>query len=158
MVERTQHIVETGLAMLATRSVPTGYWDDAFLTTCHLINRMPTPIFNQSSLLKNFLRKSQTTHYFAFLDVHVGLYFVPIIKINCKKHSHTYVFIRYGSLSHYGYKCLDPISGRIYLTRHVIFDEQNFPFQKQHDDHQNTQQPTQFFILTSLHLFPSQKN
>jgi histone deacetylase 1/2 len=40
-----RHLVETGLALLAHSSLPLRYWDEAFLTACYLINRMPTPIY-----------------------------------------------------------------------------------------------------------------
>ena len=39
------------------------------------------------------------------------------------------VFIGY-SLNHHCYQCLDRSSGRIYLSRHVLFDEQMFPFRE----------------------------
>jgi hypothetical protein len=34
--------------------------------------------------------------------------------------------------SHHGYKCLDPLTGRLYLARHVVFNEHVFPFQTPH--------------------------
>jgi hypothetical protein len=34
------------------------------------------------------------------------------------------------SLNHQGYRCLDQSTCRIYLSRHVIFDELSFPFQE----------------------------
>lgn len=37
------------------------------------------------------------------------------------------VFLGYSS-SHLGYRCLDIHSGRIYIARHVRFDEYSFPF------------------------------
>lgn len=37
------------------------------------------------------------------------------------------VFLGY-STSHHGYRCLDPSSDRIYIARHVRFNEHNFPF------------------------------
>jgi hypothetical protein len=36
------HIVEMGLTLLATASMPLKYWDQAFLTTTHLINQTPS--------------------------------------------------------------------------------------------------------------------
>lgn len=41
--------------------------------------------------------------------------------------SKTCVFLRY-SLNYKCYKCLDPDTGKVYLSRHVTFDESNFPF------------------------------
>jgi transposase InsO family protein len=46
------HIVETGLALLSHASVPISYWDDAFVTACYLINRMPTSSLKNKSPLK----------------------------------------------------------------------------------------------------------
>jgi hypothetical protein len=37
-----RHIVEMGLTLLATASMPLKYWDQAFLTTTHLINQTPS--------------------------------------------------------------------------------------------------------------------
>jgi hypothetical protein len=37
------------------------------------------------------------------------------------------VFVGYSN-QHKGYKCLDPFSGQVYLSRDVIFDETVFPF------------------------------
>jgi histone deacetylase 1/2 len=39
-----RHLVETFLALLAHSSLPLRYWDEAFLNTCYLVNRMPTPV------------------------------------------------------------------------------------------------------------------
>ena len=43
------HIIETALALLAQSSLPTSFWDDACLTACYLINRMPTPNLGHQS-------------------------------------------------------------------------------------------------------------
>jgi hypothetical protein len=42
------------------------------------------------------------------------------------------IFLGY---SYAGYKCLDPITNKVYLSRHVVFDEQNFPAKDQASSH-----------------------
>jgi len=43
--------------------------------------------------------------------------------------SQSCVFVGY-SKNHLGYKCLHIPSGRVYIARHVVFNEQIFPFSK----------------------------
>jgi hypothetical protein len=57
------------------------------------------------------------------------------------------VFIEYSSL-HKGYKCLDIDSGRVYISRDVIFDERVFPFSK--TNHSLSNPPQQPF-LSQIH-------
>jgi histone deacetylase 1/2 len=44
-----RHLVETGLALLAHSSLPLRFWDEAFLTACYLINRMPTSVLQKDT-------------------------------------------------------------------------------------------------------------
>jgi len=41
--------------------------------------------------------------------------------------SKNYIFIGY-SLDYHGYKCLDLTTGKVYVSRHVVFYENNFPY------------------------------
>jgi histone deacetylase 1/2 len=44
-----RHIVEMGLTLLAHASIPLKFWDEAFLTTVFLINRLPSKIINDQT-------------------------------------------------------------------------------------------------------------
>ena len=52
---------------------------------------------------------------------------VPYNKHKLMPISVKYVFIGY-DLHYKGYRCLDPITDRVYISRNVAFDELTFPF------------------------------
>ena len=66
VVERKHHhLMEIGLALLYRAQIPLQYWDDAFQTTCYMINRLPASTIQNLSpyeklfaqaLYYNFLR------------------------------------------------------------------------------------------------------
>lgn len=121
-----RHIVETGLSLLSHASLPQSYWSYAFATAVYLINRMPTPILrNDSPYMKLFGTEPN------YLKLRI---FGCVIR-GCDRMHHkldprsaTCTFIGY-SLSQSAYLCLDKSTGRIYTSRHVMFDETKFPFQ-----------------------------
>jgi transposase InsO family protein len=50
IVERKhRHIIETALTLLAQSHLPARYWVEVVCTSTFLINRLPTPILNNSS-------------------------------------------------------------------------------------------------------------
>jgi hypothetical protein len=53
-----RHIVEIGLSLLATASMPLKYWDEAFLAATYLINRTPTKLLHFDTPLHTLLGAS----------------------------------------------------------------------------------------------------
>jgi len=88
---------------------------------------MPTSILSNKSPFECLFR--QTLDY-AFLRTFGCLCFPFLRPYNAHKldyRSTPCVFLGY-SLSHLGYRCLDLSSDHIYISRHVRFHEQIFPF------------------------------
>jgi histone deacetylase 1/2 len=88
---------------------------------------MPTSILSNKSPFECLFR--QTPDY-AFLRTFGCLCFPFLRPYNAHKldyHSTPCVFLGYSS-SHLGYRCLDLSSDRIYISYHVRFHEQVFPF------------------------------
>ena len=66
------------------------------------------------------------------------------------------VFIGY-SLNHQGYYCLDPSTGHVYLSWHVVFYEQSFPFKETISTNPSEESSTAIFtptleLITSPHM------
>ena len=122
-----RHIVETGLTLLSTASMPKEYWSYAFATAVYLINRMLTPVLgNESPYVKLF---GQPPNYLK-LRIFGCLCFPwlrPYTAHKLDNRSVPCVLLGY-SLSQSAYLCLDRATGRVYTSRHVQFAESSFPF------------------------------
>lgn len=53
-----RHLVETGIALLAHSSLPVRFWDEAFLASCYLINRMPTRTLQNSTPIQGLFNQA----------------------------------------------------------------------------------------------------
>ncbi|KAM6584466.1 hypothetical protein CsatB_011468 [Cannabis sativa] len=121
-----RHIVEMGLTLLAQAHMPLKYWWEAFQTSVYLINRLPTPILDHKSPFEAVHGKKPD---YAFLKVFGVACFPCIRPYQAHKfqfHSLKCVNLGYSEV-HKGYKCLTP-TGKIYISRNVVFNELEFPF------------------------------
>ena len=122
-----RHVVETGLALLFNASMPLHYWADAFSIATYLINRMPMRFLNFSSPWQQLFGNSPNYMTLKVFGCACYPWLRPYSKHKLEPRTTQCVFIGY-SLNYKGYRCLDLSSGRLYLSRHVVFDESFFPF------------------------------
>ncbi|GAU19342.1 hypothetical protein TSUD_336290 [Trifolium subterraneum] len=127
-VERKhRQIVEMGLTMLSHASLPLKFWDHCFTQAVFIINRVP------SSSLSHF-----KSPYHALFKSHPDYTLLKVFGCLCFPHLrpyHTHKFqfksspcVYLGvSPQHKGHKCLDA-TGRIYISKDVIFHELKFPY------------------------------
>ncbi|PKU63401.1 Retrovirus-related Pol polyprotein from transposon TNT 1-94 [Dendrobium catenatum] len=160
VVERKhRHIIETTRTLLNTASVPYMYWPDAALTAAYLINRLPSPNTNQHTPFE-MLHKSKPNY--TRLRV-FGCACFPL----SPPHSHhklqnkskLSIFLGYSD-TYKGYKCLDPATNKVHMSRNLTFDETYFPFSKSitgsHNPHDKSLNlPPKFLIPVSIPPAPS---
>ncbi|KAM2558058.1 hypothetical protein TB2_015106 [Malus domestica] len=148
-----RHIVETARTLLIASQVPHKFWVEGFLTAVYLINRLP-PV-NKSSPWEQFFKKVPDYKSLWVFGCQCFPWLKPYTNSKLDPKSKMCVFIGY-SLAHKGYRCLDPFTNRVYLSRHVHFDEHTFPF---HDPHllksstSHTLEPYSPFPLTFPNLY-----
>jgi hypothetical protein len=126
-----RHIVEVGLSLLAHAAMPLKFWDEAFVTAVHLINRLPSRVIQNET---PFQRLFSSDPDYTSLRVFGCACWPNLRPYNTRKlafRSTQCVFLGYSPL-HKGYKCLEIKTGRVYISRDVIFDETQFPFSKLH--------------------------
>ena len=104
---------------------------EAFISTVHIINILPTSVLDNVSPHENLFSSKP---YYTFLCI-FGCACYPLLRpYNQHKFdfkSSLCLFLGYNN-THKGYVCLTP-SGKTIISRHVIFNEYLFPFSK-HDN------------------------
>jgi hypothetical protein len=122
-----RHIVEVGLALLAHASMPLKFWDEAFLTATFLINLLPSKVINFDTPTERLLGATPNYESLRIFGCACWPNLRPYNKRKLSFRSVRCVFLGY-SPHHKGVKCLDPSTGRVYISRDVVFDESVFPF------------------------------
>ena len=124
---KRRHVIETALSLMKQASMPHKFWDEAACTMVYLINRMPTPILKYQSMY--CLLFSQEPDY-SFLH-NFGCACYPYLRhyamSKLDSRSERCVFLGYSAF-HHGYRCLSMSSGRIFISRDVVFTETHYPF------------------------------
>jgi hypothetical protein len=121
-----RHLVETGLAILSHSHLSQNYWVEAFNTAIFLINRLPTTVLRNKSPYQVLLNKDPDYSILRIFGCACYPLLRPYTNHNMQFRSQKCIFLGY-SAHHKGYRCLDQSSNRVYLSKHVVFDELQFP-------------------------------
>lgn len=119
------HVVEMGLTLLAQPNLPLTYWFESFQTVVHLINRLPTPILKDSSPLFQLFKEEPDYSALQVFGFTCYLCLKPFNAHKFQYHSQLCVYLG-PAPQQKGHRCLSS-TGRIYVSRHVIFDPKIFP-------------------------------
>lgn len=138
--------------------MPLKFWDDAFSTVVYLINRLPTPILDWISPMEYLLKQKPN---YSFLKTFGCLCFPCLRPYNDHKfqpRSTPSIFIGYSNV-HKGYKCLS-FTCRLYISRHVLFNETSFPFKTKFNLNSHPDSPSTFVntFLPILYNQPQASN
>jgi histone deacetylase 1/2 len=126
-----RHIVEIGLALLAHASMPLKFWDEAFLAAVYLINRMPSKTIQNSTPLECLFKQKPDYSSLRTFGCACWPNLRPYNTRKLEFRSKQCVFLGFSDM-HKGFKCLEVATGRVYISRNVIFDENIFLFASLH--------------------------
>jgi hypothetical protein len=121
-----RHIVETARSLLLSAFVPSEFWGEAVLTAVSLINTISS---SYSSGLSPFEKLYGYVPDYSSFRVFGYTYFVLRPHVERSKLSSRFnicVFLGY-SEGKKEYRCFDPITQKLYVSRHVVFIE-HVPF------------------------------
>ena len=127
-VERKhRHLTKTARTLLVRSKVPNKFWVETFSTTLYLINRLPIS-GSYKSPWEIFSHKPPDYSKLKVFSCSCYPCLKPYVTSKLDGKSKHCIFLAY-SLQHKGYRCLDVLSNRIYISRHVLLNEDHFPFQ-----------------------------
>lgn len=125
---KNRHLVETARTLLLHANVPLQHWGEAVLTSCFLINRMPSSAVDHKIPHSILFPKEPLFHVAPRIfvctcfvhDLSPGLHKLSARAIKC-------VFLGYSRLQ-IGYKCYSPVHNRYYISADVTFFEEKLYF------------------------------
>lgn len=122
-----RYLTELALSMMFDSKTPFRYWVEAFFTANFVTNMLPSVPLNYKSPSELLLQQKPD---YSFLRVFGSACYPCLRSYTNHKFDHRSlqcVFLGYQA-QYKGYRFLYPPTGRIYISRHVIFDEGCFPF------------------------------
>jgi len=121
-----RHVMDMELTLLAQSGLSKKFWVDAFLTAIFIINRLPTKILDYVSPYERLFHLPPNFTYFRAFGCQCFPCLRPYTNDKLSYRRIPCIFIGYIS-NHKGFRCLDPSSRCVYISRIVIFDEEQFP-------------------------------
>uniref|UniRef100_A0A2N9IIJ0 Reverse transcriptase Ty1/copia-type domain-containing protein n=1 Tax=Fagus sylvatica TaxID=28930 RepID=A0A2N9IIJ0_FAGSY len=132
-------LVQCTLALLSQSGLTLSYWSYALATATHLINKLPTPLLHMSSPWEQLHNVKPNFSYLKTFGCKCFPLLSPYNTHKLQPKTIPCIFLGYPPTTK-GYLCQDPISKRLYISRHVLFNETEFPALK--PDMHTTSQPS----------------
>ena len=127
VVERKhRHLIQCALALLSESKLLISYWSYAVFTATHLVNRLPTPNLKQKTPWELLFHIPPDISYLRSFGCQCFPLLTPYTAHKLHPKTIPYVFLGYSSNTK-GYLFLDPITKRVYTSKHVLFNETIFP-------------------------------
>lgn len=107
--------------------IPLPYWGDCILTAVHLINRLPAPVLQDKCPYEVLTKKLPDCNQIKVFGCLCYASTSPKSRHKFSPKAHAYAFLGYPA-GYKGYKLLDLETNSIFISRHVVFHEELFPF------------------------------
>ncbi|PKU63556.1 Retrovirus-related Pol polyprotein from transposon TNT 1-94 [Dendrobium catenatum] len=151
------HLIETTRALLIQASLPLSLWVDVLLTANYLINRIPSSNTNHKSPFEILHGQPPRYDHLKVLGCLCYPWLKPYTSHKLSPTSHPCVFIEYAH-SQKGYKCLDIHTHKIYTSRNVIFNENEFPYSKSPTHYWSSNPTPPLILVPNLSILPQQSS
>ena len=117
---KLRHILDTVRALLLSAKVPAPFWGEVALHVVHTINCIPSPVIQNQTPYERLFGSPLDFHHLHSFGSACFVLFQPHKHNKLKPQLRLYCFLGYGETQK-GYRCYDPISHRLRISRNVVF-------------------------------------
>ncbi|GFS46412.1 hypothetical protein Acr_00g0102120 [Actinidia rufa] len=117
-----RHLLDTTRALLISSGYPERFWGEAALIAAYTINRVPSPLLGNLTLYERLYGTPPDYHSLRVFGCACFVLLQPHERTKLEPRSRLCCFLGYG-IEHKGYRCWDPLSRRLRVSRHVVFWE-----------------------------------
>ena len=119
---KLRHILDTVRALLLSAKVPAPFWGEATLHIVHAINRIPSPVIHNQIQYERLFGSPPDYHHLCSFGSACFVLLQPHDHNKLEPRSRLCCFIGYGETQK-EYRCYDPVSHRLCVSRNVVFWE-----------------------------------
>jgi hypothetical protein len=108
--------------MMKTKQLPGYFWGEVVTTAVHILNRSPTRAVNGKTPYEAWHGRAPAMHYLRTFGcvAHVKITRPGLKKLDDRSMKAVFIGYEPGSKA---YRCYDPVSKRVIISRDVVFDE-----------------------------------
>lgn len=122
-----RHIIELTLAVMSHASLSSHFWDEICSSVVYLINRLPSPSHSAKIPYTELFYKNPDYSFLKILGCLCFPYTRPYNSHKLENCALPCLFLGYATTQK-GFRCLHLLTNRLYISRHIQFDEACFPF------------------------------
>jgi hypothetical protein len=123
IIRSVNNVIRT---LLIQASLPGCYWAEGLHTTTYLLNHLPTTVIQAACPHFALFGSAPSYEHMCVFGCTCYPNTTATAPHKLSPRSTRCVFLGY-SADHKGYRCLDLSTNRLIVSRHVVFDEDNFP-------------------------------
>ena len=120
--QKLLHILDTVRSLLLSAKVPTLFWGEVALYAVHAINRIPSPVIHNQTPYECLFGSPPDYHHLRSFGSACFILLQPHKHNKLEPRSRFCCFLGYGETQK-GYRCYDPISHHLRVSRNVVFWE-----------------------------------
>ncbi|KAD3336121.1 hypothetical protein E3N88_31640 [Mikania micrantha] len=119
---KNRHLAEITRSLIHGKNMPGRFWAEAMRTAAYVINRLPSQTLQYISPFEKLNQTKPTVSYFSVFGCVCYVFIPGHLRHKMEKKAIRCVFVGYDP-ERKGWHCCDPNTGKVYVSRNVIFDE-----------------------------------